>query len=159
IRFFEDRLCHIFSDFASVYVECRHYFDVTRPVAANLPMHEADGGIGLQVAIKVDPLNQRTGTVSHAHDCDPDFFHHKLSIGASFLEFTFCEGFLKRGFFFGLSSRPPGSTGPSIRSTSRPLTRRFSSAGPPRLWSSVCLSRGPWSRRNSRSRYRNRTNP
>ena len=47
-----------------------------RFVAADAPMHQPDAGAVIRrTAVKGDPLNQGTGTIADANDCDANFAH------------------------------------------------------------------------------------
>jgi len=46
-----------------------------------LLVHEAhSGAIGRGAAVKIDPLDERAGTIAHSNDGDSDFSHGKKEI-------------------------------------------------------------------------------
>src|SRR4029453_8477028 len=64
------------ADLAPVDLKPRHDFNATGTIAADLPMHQSNAGtVDGEAIIKVDPLYERTGAVSNAHDCDSNFSH------------------------------------------------------------------------------------
>src|SRR4029077_14799541 len=67
---------HVQADLAPVNIVSSDNFNVTRTISADLTVHQANAGtVDRGTTIKIDSLHERTGAVSHAHDCDSDFSH------------------------------------------------------------------------------------
>ena len=78
VRGLEDGLGDVLPHLAHVDVEGRHDFDVARPVATDLPVHEPDSLLRLLVPVVLEPLDQRAGAVPDSHDSDLDRLHGSL---------------------------------------------------------------------------------
>ena len=66
------------ADFSAVDIEGSHHLNIPRAVGADLLVHEAHGGaVGGGAAVKIDPLDERAGTIAHSNDGDSDFSHGK----------------------------------------------------------------------------------
>ena len=77
----ENGFADIEPDFAAVDIEGGHNFDVSGPIRGDLLVHQADGGaIDGGTAIKIDTLDERTGTVAHSDDGDTNLSHGKKEI-------------------------------------------------------------------------------
>src|SRR5438477_12696728 len=72
----ENGLADIKADFAPVDIESGNDFDISRPVSADLPVHQSDAGaIAGRAVIKIYSLDERTGTVPNPDDGDSYFSH------------------------------------------------------------------------------------
>src|SRR5205823_10874599 len=67
---------HIESRFAAIDIKGGNHFDVPRLVRADATVHQAGTtAVAIGSAIKIDSLDERTGTVAHSDDGDSDFVH------------------------------------------------------------------------------------
>src|ERR1700719_1890984 len=74
-------LADIEPDFAAVDIEGGHNFDVSGPIRGDLLVHQPDrGAIDGGASIKIDTLDERTGTVAHSNDGDTNLSHGKKEI-------------------------------------------------------------------------------
>ena len=72
----ENGLADIKTDFAPVDIESGNDFDISRPVSADLPVHQSDpGAIAGRAVIKIYSLDERTGTVPNPDEGDSYFSH------------------------------------------------------------------------------------
>src|SRR4029077_4820335 len=85
VRRGKNGLAHIESYLAAIDIKGGNHFDVLRLVRADAAVHEAGiAAVPIGPAIKIDSLDERTGTVAHPDDGDSDFAH---SVSA-----TLCAG-------------------------------------------------------------------
>ena len=72
----EDGFADVHADFAPVDVKSSNDFDIARPIAGNLPVHQSDArAVGRGAVIKIDSLNKRAGTIANPHNGDSYFSH------------------------------------------------------------------------------------
>ncbi len=72
----ENGFADVEPDFAAVDIECGHNLNVSRPIRADLLVHQANASaIGGGAAVKVYSLDERTGTITHSNNGDSDFSH------------------------------------------------------------------------------------
>ena len=63
-------------------IERRRYLDLPGPVAADIPVQEADGIRAVAISIMVDALDERTGAVPNPYNSNFDGFHTLLKVGS-----------------------------------------------------------------------------
>lgn len=77
----ENGFADIEPDFTAIDVECGHNLNVSGPIRGDLLVHQADGGtIDGGAAVKIDTLDERTGTVAHSDNGDTNLSHGKKEI-------------------------------------------------------------------------------
>jgi hypothetical protein len=99
VRRRKNGLAHIQSHFAAIDIKGGNHFDVLRLVRADATVHEAGAAaVAIGPAIKIDSLDERTGTVAHPDDGDSDFAHSVSAtlcagrLGAQVTSFRFSMG-------------------------------------------------------------------
>src|SRR5439155_5908298 len=76
VRRGKNGLARIESHLAAIDIKSGNYFDVLRLVRADATVHEAGtASVAVGPAVKIDSLDERTGTVAHSDDSDSDFAH------------------------------------------------------------------------------------
>lgn len=79
IRFGEDGLGEIFTDFGVIDVECGGELDIADVVATKVYMHEArDELILLRIFIKLNALDERRCAIPNPDNCYTNFFAHDI---------------------------------------------------------------------------------
>lgn len=77
----ENGFADVEADFAPINVEAGHDLDVPGPIRTDLAVHQANGGaVDRGAAVKIDSLDERTGTIADSDDGDTDFSHAKKQI-------------------------------------------------------------------------------
>jgi hypothetical protein len=72
----KDGPAYVQTNLPTIDVERGHDFDVTRPVRADLPVHQSNpSAVGGGVAVKIYSLDQRTGAVADPYDGDSNLPH------------------------------------------------------------------------------------
>ena len=72
----ENGFADVEADLAPVDVKSGNYFDVARPIRADLAVHQSDAvAVDGGAVIKIDSLHERTGAVSDADNGDSYFSH------------------------------------------------------------------------------------
>jgi hypothetical protein len=76
----KNSLADVKTDFTPVNVKSSNDLDITRPVRADLAVHQPDAGaVGGGAVIKIDSLDKRAGAVSNAYDGDSYFSHFQIA--------------------------------------------------------------------------------
>ena len=76
IRRRKNGFAHIQADFAPVDIESGYDFDIVRLIVSDPAVHEANrGAITGNTAIKIDPLDERTGAIAYAHNSNTNLIH------------------------------------------------------------------------------------
>ena len=65
---------YVLSHLSLIYVEGRHHIDITGSVTADIIMHKPYAILFISIFVIFYPLNQGTGAVSQARDCQPYLF-------------------------------------------------------------------------------------
>jgi hypothetical protein len=79
VRRRKNGLADIESDFPAIDIKGGNHFDILRLVRADATVHEAGTvAVAIGPAIKIDSLDERTGTVAHSDDGDSDFAHFEI---------------------------------------------------------------------------------
>src|SRR5439155_24194610 len=88
VRRRKNGLADIESHFAAIDIKGGNHFDILRLVRADATVHEAGTtAVAIGSAIKIDSLDERTGTVAHSDDGDSDFAHFYIVKAENYLNY------------------------------------------------------------------------
>src|SRR5206468_2401946 len=75
-----NRAVEVLADLSIIDIKCRYHFDITDVITAEIDMHESGDRLArVSVCVIVQALNEATGAISYANNCNFNARHARTN--------------------------------------------------------------------------------